>query len=74
MTEMASHYFVFYVLPAVFIAVWAWIFLYTHRVWNLTAFRCSGEIEETAERRFVSFEESRRIGIPTAFKPLLDVS
>jgi hypothetical protein len=32
MTEMASHYFVFYVLPAVFIAVWAWIFFYTHRV------------------------------------------
>jgi len=32
MTEMASHYFVFYVLPAVFIAIWVYVLLYTHRV------------------------------------------
>lgn len=32
MTETATHYFVFFVLPAVFIAVWTYVFLYTHRI------------------------------------------
>jgi hypothetical protein len=32
MTDTASHYFVFFVLPAIFIAIWAYIFFYTRRV------------------------------------------
>ena len=32
MTETASHYFVFYVLPAVFLAVWIYVLVFTHRV------------------------------------------
>jgi hypothetical protein len=32
MTEMASHYFVFLVLPVIFVAIWAYVFLYTRRV------------------------------------------
>jgi hypothetical protein len=32
MTETASNYFVFFVLPAIFIAIWAYVFFFTHRV------------------------------------------
>lgn len=32
MTETASHYFVFFVLPVIFIAIWAYVFFFTHRV------------------------------------------
>ena len=32
MTDTASTYFVFLVLPAAFIAIWTYVFLYTHRV------------------------------------------
>ena len=32
MTDTAAHYLVFYVLPVAFVAIWAYIFLYTRRV------------------------------------------
>jgi len=32
MTETASHYFVFFFLPAIFIAIWTYVFFFTHRV------------------------------------------
>jgi hypothetical protein len=32
MTITASHYFVFFVLPAIFIAIWGYVLYYNHRV------------------------------------------
>jgi hypothetical protein len=32
MTELMSNYFVFLVLPVIFVAIWAYIFLYNRRV------------------------------------------
>jgi A/G-specific adenine glycosylase len=51
----------------------AWRHAFTHRVWNLAAYRCepSGPAPGAAPRRLVPLAELGAAGVPTAFRPAL---
>jgi hypothetical protein len=67
MTETVSNYFVFLVLPTIFIAVWSYILLYNRRVRNrIKQIEASGRHLTSAEEgiSLVTLEKERagRIG------------
>jgi A/G-specific adenine glycosylase len=47
----------------------SWRHVFTHRVWNLSAFPCAGE--PPAGARFVPFRELSAAGLPAAFQPAI---